>query len=742
MTKWMRARGLMAATALAITGIGLVAAPAFARSNYALLVAVTAYPNLPPKASLVGPNHDAALVRDYLETSAPVKFDPQNVTLLADGVDGAAGSPTHQHIVDALKGVADKVQRDDFVYLHFSGHGAQQPEIKTGSETDGLDEIFLPADTALWKDRAKGVPNALMDDEIGGALDAIRDKGAFVWVIFDACHSGSATRAADIGDELVTERKLDAEELGIPASEMAAAEAEGTKAPGEREAAFTLTEEPQSDGSTRAADLTGDESATGAASIAKGGVVAFFAAQTIETTPEMPLPKGNPDAQKYGLFTYTIMSKLAENPNMTYRQLGHAVLQQYSADSRQRPTPLFEGELDARVFGTQKIDTIMQWPLAWKDGDATLPAGMLHRLAKGTKLAILPTPASELSDAVGYVEVQSVKNLSSSVAPVAFNGKPALKLADLPPNAYARLAELAVDFKLVVARPPQADGLKDEVALANSVLDRLVADAGKRFNVELVAPEQEADLRLAVLRESEIVGAAPGASDKPALWFLPPLGDISLKTGNRPPLVAIDTADPEKLAAGTADNLTKIFRATSLSKLAAASDYQPDQVTVEFRIKREGKDGMEPLKEASVPIVSPGDEVHIFAQNLSTKLVDINILYVGSDYSITHIDSQRLVSGAKVDEGLLAFTDTSFGMERMIAVLTEAPPMSEIEDLKFLEQGGVPAATRSAGGSAGFSDMLTDIGLAPATRSVMKLGDKGGAKGAVMIFPMETVPRS
>ena len=46
----------------------------------------------------------------------------------------------------------------------------------------------------------------------------------------------------------------------------------------------------------------------------------------------------------------------------------------------------------------------------------------------------------------------------------------------------------------------------------------------------------------------------------------------------------------------------------------------------------------------------------------------------------------------------------------MIAVLTEAPAMSEIEDLKFLEQGGVPAATRSAGGSSSFSDMLTDIG--------------------------------
>ncbi|RUU78271.1 caspase family protein, partial [Mesorhizobium sp. M7A.T.Ca.TU.009.01.1.2] len=86
-------------------------------------------------------------------------------------------------------------------------------------------------------------------------------------------------------------------------------------------------------------------------------------------------------------------------------------------------------------------------------------------------------------------------------------------------------------------------------------------------------------------------------------------------------------------------------------------------------------------------------------------------------------------------------TDTSFGMERMIAVLTEAPPESEKQDLSFLAQDGVASATRGTG-SAGFSDMLTDLGMAPATRSVMRLADKSGPKGAVMIFPMETVPRA
>ena len=177
-------------------------------------------------------------------------------------------------ITAALADLAGKVQRDDFVYLHLSGHGAQQPQAKTGNETDGLDEIFLPNDIGKWVNRDKGVPNALMDDEIGAALDAIRDKGAFIWVVFDCCHSGTATRGAE-ADE--SERKVEAADLGIPQADMESAQT-GSRAideDGQRVPAFNLTP-------------------TGAEPITKGKMVAFYAAQTIETTPEMPLPKGTP----------------------------------------------------------------------------------------------------------------------------------------------------------------------------------------------------------------------------------------------------------------------------------------------------------------------------------------------------------------------------------------------------------------------------------------------------------------
>jgi hypothetical protein len=98
------ARILAAASGLLVSGAMLAVSDAEARTNRAVLVAVTKYPNV-QGADLVGPNNDAQLVREFLTTRAPVPFDAANVTLLADGVEGATTSPTRQAILDALADV-------------------------------------------------------------------------------------------------------------------------------------------------------------------------------------------------------------------------------------------------------------------------------------------------------------------------------------------------------------------------------------------------------------------------------------------------------------------------------------------------------------------------------------------------------------------------------------------------------------------------------------------------------------
>jgi hypothetical protein len=193
------------------------------------------------------------------------------------------------------------------------------PARAADGENDRKDEVFLPADTRNWDAAAKGFPNAYVDDDIGADITALREAGAFVWAVFDACHSASATRAAP-GESLEVSRRLDPQALGVPAELLASA----TRAIGGETERGTPVSFPEGSG--------------------KGGLVAFFAAQTVETTPEMPLPPDGEEKQRYGLFTYTLIESMAKHPGISYRQLGQTILEAYGAMNRRAPTPLFEGD--------------------------------------------------------------------------------------------------------------------------------------------------------------------------------------------------------------------------------------------------------------------------------------------------------------------------------------------------------------------------------------------------------------
>jgi len=243
---------------LALAPLGLFAmaqaSPALARTNHALIVASTQYVNYPERDWLNGPLNDAMLTQSYLLDHAPVKFRPDDVTVLAS----APGyeQPTRDAIMTALAELARAASAGDFVYLQLAGHGSQQPALNDPSEPDGMDEIYLPMDVGKWVDMDKGAPGAITDDEIGAALDAIRAKGAFVWAVFDHCQSGTVTRAFE--DDSVRDRRLDPRDLGVPEAVLAqvAAGAEATRG-GPLEEAFL---EPN------------------AGTAATGGLVAFFAA--------------------------------------------------------------------------------------------------------------------------------------------------------------------------------------------------------------------------------------------------------------------------------------------------------------------------------------------------------------------------------------------------------------------------------------------------------------------------------
>lgn len=716
---------LLAATA-AVTG-PLLTTQAEARENRALIVGVTEYPQLPKSTWLVGPGNDAVLVRDYLTTRSPVRFDPANVTVLADGVEGAQ-EPTLAAILAALDDLAAKAAEGDFIYLQLSGHGFQQTAADPSTETDGLDEIFLPKDTGRWVDRSKGMPNVLTDDVIGGKLDAIRAKGAFVWFVIDACHSGTATRAAP-GDDVV-ERKIAPGDVGMPGD--------------------VLTEHGAS---TRSLD-TPVEPPVSISSAAGGGMVAFFAAQTNETTPEMPLPAGMQGASKYGLFTHTLFSKLAENPKITYRQLAEGILQHYSGINRTSTTPLFEGDLDAPVFGTEVDAFVPQWPIAMGDRGVTVSGGLLHGLLPGTQLAVVPQAGSRDEEAIGLLQVRSADNFSARLALVppppkaeAMADAPARKafrtLGDVPAGAYARLVESTYDFILKVAKPAPSASHPEASARVDGILAALAADDRKPYRIELVEPGKPADMRLAIMAEAELPDASFSASADPALWFLPESGELSTEEGRRPPSIIMQSGDPVAIGKAVSDYLRGIYRATNLARIGQGSDFGDGDLDVAFTLERKPSGDQVPISSTSVPLGVPGDSVSVRAKNQTGSDVDVNILYVGSDYSITFMGNARLKPGATLERRFLEFTNSSYGRELMVAVLTEAPPLTPTLDLRFLQQDGLRSGmTRGDNSPLSVAEMIQTMGQASATRAAKAVDGSGGKpRGSVMLFPVKTVPK-
>jgi len=593
----------LAAAAALLLWFALITS-ASAADRYALVIGVSEYPKLGADVGLPGARNDVIAMRDYWQNKAPQRVPTENLVVLANGVEGAR-QPTRANILGALGDLAAKVGDGDYVVIHYSGYGARQP---SKNEGNGFDQLVLPSDAGKWSPESRTVENAIYDDEIGAAFEAVRAKGAFVWAIWDVGYAGTVVRIPTGGGALVRDRRMTSDALGIPSSAMEA--------------------------SARQAGAGWRSGGATSADLRAGSSVVFSATRSYESTSEMDF-----GAIRQGLFTRTLLAELQRAPRGTFRQLAGRILANYAAQNLSRPTPRFDGMLDVPVF-----------PL-----EAARPD---------------------------------------------------------PPKAPADF-----DASIAVARPVQSYEFAEQVQAVNAILDEAAADPSFPAALRVVDAGAPADVRLAVARERDIAGAPDNASAEPRLWFLPPTAEIAVEQTYGAGLIHLSATEKERELAFQKEkrrlrgielrfssnenasekmaqteglkktiefNLRGIASAANLARLALQSQ-EVDGFSFSMTIKRANQESFGTVSAEDILLVFPGDQIHMQARNVSKKPIDLLLLYIASDNSMIDINTTRLEPGATIEEGVLQFTDTSFGIERFVA-LAQAATTSEPRGLVVDEQ--------------------------------------------------------
>ncbi len=592
--------GLFLAT-FACYGQNLAPDKKSAGGRHALLIGCTHYPNLDDKFQLKGPANDIPIFAKVLGDL--YGFDKSQIVALSEADGKARGKdylPTRSAIEREFKALAQKAKAGDHVVILMAGHGSQQPEPDnpTDPEPDGLDEIFLPRDAGTWDGSIGKIENAIVDDEIAGWLKAIRAKNAFIWILFDCCHSGTMIR-----DQEEVSRSVSPEKgLKIPAQVLLAAQKKA-------DARFA----------GKKIKARGGENHTGPVKAAQdGGIVALYAAQPQEVTLERVMPPRTQGTVVYGLFSYTIcqmLTQAAKNQTrpLTYEELLQGVFNQYMGWGRTYPTPLIEGEEKNReILGNKAWTGRSAWLLTKSANQYRVNAGTLQGLTRGSILAVYP-PLGQGDKIRGHVKVSAVTTLAADVEPIAHDGTPLAK--DLPEEGVCQMA-LADwgDVRLKVAADSADGAMKTKLA---ELVQQASAQKGSLFAVAPTLSQADWVLR----------------GDAQGVFLVPGTGHA----GKTPTAFAMGKIEDAKLAQKVDASLQRIVRADMLKRMVrdASESAQPGGLKVEIAIQLDKGGKQTPLAWKSDGfVVHDDDALTIRIKNAGTDTIDVTILYIDSQYGI------------------------------------------------------------------------------------------------------------
>jgi hypothetical protein len=156
--------------------------------KHALLIGIENY-NHPKISNLKGAINDVKIMKGILRD----RFDFQE----QDFIIRLNNQATHTGIEKAFQTLIKRVQPNDFVYIHYAGHGSQTPDLN-GDERSCLDQTWV-----AFRSRQPGRENHkdnydVLDDEINAWLAAIYAKTSQVVFVSDSCHSATVARGKEV----------------------------------------------------------------------------------------------------------------------------------------------------------------------------------------------------------------------------------------------------------------------------------------------------------------------------------------------------------------------------------------------------------------------------------------------------------------------------------------------------------------------------------------------------------------
>lgn len=553
--------------------------------KYALIIGINTYLYMEDQYQLRGCVNDAKLMKNVLINK--FNFDPANITSLHNE------SATRDAIIGEMDRLAQRIQKDDILVFHYSGHG-HQCKVKEdfSAEGSGKDNCILPTDDSE-PDGENVIWREIRDKEFNAWLQRIAEKTRYTTLIFDACHSGTMTR--DVADT-ARSRSIPTEVRDL---------------------------DKRSPASPSIAALTHSSSSSRSEKIGAGGWLTLSENYTVisgcrdtQTSKEWEFTIDG-EGVRHGVMTYFLTRALLHaKPGNTYRDAFEQVCSGVVAEVADQ-NPQIEGAIDRELFGVADIEPFAHIRITKVQGNSvTLDGGIAHGIHVGAKWDIYPSQSKTANpqERLGSLKIEEVGGLSSQGQLLESSGKvvPGARCIEVEPVAAAQL--LSVDLSQVAI----SDKAELQSLIEQSSVLKLVQHSGQ---VLAKIVDKRSGLPQGLITKQQ--------AGFPAWVFLEQQDQLCM------PLHGVTEPNVTQVLFNNLEKIAKFKRVMQLNNVKSDLD-------VAFNVYKQLSDGSLVLANGGTTQFEPSESMVLeIKNNDTTKTLFFTILWISANKEIAHFYPPR-----------------------------------------------------------------------------------------------------